>query len=213
MKLKKNLNFCEILQHAQEPKLIQKTTSDVEQRRDKTTGADRVLFSYNDWEHDKVVKASFRNSHSQVKEKFAALQTSTGTVANRLDKLDATVARQGDVTQQLMKSRNENLSQLTSVMTQMSAVMITVMAASTNDQKTVLVGVVGGLRGSRSGQPPKTKPLKQSSQNSSARFAPNLPLGYVSLTNPPLSRVACYESEKLGFLRVIVPNERRKSII
>ena len=47
MKLKKNLKFCEILQRAQEPELIQKTTSDIEQRRDKTTGADRVLFSYN----------------------------------------------------------------------------------------------------------------------------------------------------------------------
>ena len=160
-----------------------------------------------------MVKVSFRNSHSQVKEKFAALQTSTGTVANRLDKLDATVARQGDVTQQLMKSRNENLSQLTSVMTQMSAVMTTVMGASTNDQKTVMVGVVGGLRSSRSGQLPQTKPQKQSSQNSSPCFAPNLPLGHVSLTNPPASRAACYECKKLGFLRVIVPNERRKSII
>ena len=43
-------------------------------------------------------------------------------VANRLDKLDATVARQGDATQQLMKSMNDNLTQLTAVMTQMPAV-------------------------------------------------------------------------------------------
>ena len=55
-----------------------------------------------------MVKARFPNSHSQVEEKFAALKTSMGSVANRLDKLDATVARQGHATQQLMKSVNSS---------------------------------------------------------------------------------------------------------
>ena len=74
-----------------------------------------------------------------------------GTVADRLDKLDATVARQGDATQQLMKSMNDNLTKLTAVMTQMPAVMTAAMAASMTDLKTVLVGVAGGPRSSSSG--------------------------------------------------------------
>ena len=88
-----NRNFCEVLQRAQELDLIQKNAGDVDQRRDKTTRADRVRFSNDDWEQDNVVRANFPNTHGPVEEKFAALQTSMGTVANRLDKLDATVAR------------------------------------------------------------------------------------------------------------------------
>ena len=153
-----NRNFCEVLQHVQELELIQKNARDVDQRRDKTTRGDRVRFSYEDWEQDSVVRASFPNSRGPVEEKFAALQTSMRTVANRLDKLDATVARQGDATQQLMKSMNDNLTQLTAVMTQMPAVMTAAMAASMNDLKTVLVGVAGGPRSSSSGQLPQTQP-------------------------------------------------------
>ena len=136
-----NRNFCEVLQRAQEPELIQKNARHVDQRRDKTTRADWLRVSYDDWEQDIVVRASFPNSHGQLEEKFAALQTSTGTVANRLDKLDATVARQGDATQQLMKSMNDNLTQLTAVITQMPAVVRVAMAASMNYLKTVLVEV------------------------------------------------------------------------
>ena len=88
-----NRIFCEFLQRAQKLELIQKNARDVDQRRDKTTRADRVRFSYDDWEQDNVVRASSPNSHGQVEEKFAALQMSMGTVADRLDKLDATVAR------------------------------------------------------------------------------------------------------------------------
>ena len=116
----------------------------MDQRRDKATRADRVRFSYDDWEQDNVVRARFPNSHGQVEEKFAALQTSIGTMANRLEKLDATVARQGAATQQLMKSMNDNLTQLTAVMT-------AAVAESMNDLKTVLVGVAGGPRSSTSG--------------------------------------------------------------
>ena len=112
-----NRSFCEALQRWQELELIQKNARDVDQRRDKTTRADKVRFSYDDWEQDNVVRASSPNSHGQVEKKFAALQTSMGTVANRLHKLDATVARQGGATQQLMKRMNDNLTQLTAVMT------------------------------------------------------------------------------------------------
>ena len=85
--------FCEVLQCTKELELIQKNARDVEQRRDMTTRADRLRLSYDDREHDSVVRASFPNWHGQVEEKLAALQTSMGTVVNRLDKLDATVAR------------------------------------------------------------------------------------------------------------------------
>ena len=100
----------------------------MEQRPDKTTRADRVRFSYDDSEQDSVVRASFPNSHGKIEEKLAALQTSMGTVGTRLDKLDATVAAQGDATLQLMKSMNGNLTQLTAVMTQIPAVMTAAMA-------------------------------------------------------------------------------------
>ena len=152
-----NRKLCEILQRAQELELIEKNAKDVDQRWDKATRADRVRFSYDHWEQEKVVKASFPNSHGQVEEKFAALQTSMGIVANRLDKLDATVARQGDATQQLTMSKNDNLTQLTAVITQMPAVMTAAMAASTNDLKTVLVGVAGGPRSSSFGQLPQAQ--------------------------------------------------------
>ena len=90
----KNRKFFEVLQRAQELELIQKNARDVDHRRDKATRADRVRFSYDDWEQDSVVRAKFPNSLGPVEEKFATLQTSMGTVANLLDKLDATVARQ-----------------------------------------------------------------------------------------------------------------------
>ena len=164
-----NRNFCEILQRAQKLELIQKYARDVDQRRDKATRADRVRFSYDDLERDNMVRASFPNSHGPVEEKFAALQTSMGTVANRLDNLDVTVARQGDATQQLMKRMNDNLSQLTAVTTQMPAVMTAAMAASMNDLKTVLVGVAGGPSSRSSRQIPQTQPQQQPPQNTNNR--------------------------------------------
>ena len=143
------------MQRAQELELIQKNARDVDLQRDKTTRADSVRFPYDDWEHNSVAKATLPNSQGQVDVKFDVLQTSMGTLVNRLDKLDATVARQRDATQQLMKSMNENITQLTAVMTQMPAVMTAAMAASMNDLKTVLVGVAGGHRSSSSGQLPR----------------------------------------------------------
>ena len=205
-----NRIFCEVLQRAQELELIEKNARDVDQRRDKTTRADRVRFAYDDWGQDKVVRASFPNSHGPVEEKFAALQTSMGTVAKRLDKLDATVVRQGDATQQLMKSMNDNLTQLTAVMTQMPAVMTAAMAASMNDLKTVLVGVAGGPRNSSSGQLPQTQPPQQPPQNTNTRFAPNKTLGHVSLNNPPPSRAECDECKEVGHFPRDCPNRTKK---
>ena len=68
-----NRNFCEFLQRARKLELIQKNARDVDQRGDKTTRADRVRFSWDDWEQDNVVRASFPNPHGPVEEKFAAL--------------------------------------------------------------------------------------------------------------------------------------------
>ena len=205
-----NRNFCEVLQRAQELEFIQKNARDVDQRRDNTTRADRVRFSYDDWEQDNVVRASFPNSHGQVEEKFAALHTSMGTVANRLDKFDATVARQGYATQQLMKSMNDNLTQLTAVMTQMPAVMTAAMAASMNDLKTVLVGVANGPGSNSSGQLPQTQPQQQPPQNTNSRLAPNKTFGHVSLNNPPPSTAECYERKELGHFARDCPKRTNK---
>ena len=151
-----------------------------------------------------MVRVNFLSWHGQVEGKFAALHTSVGTVVNRLDRLDATVARQGDDTQQLMKSMKNNLSQLTAVMAQMPAMMTAVMAASMKDLKTVLVGVAGGPRKSSSGLLPQTQPQPQRPQNSNTRFAPNKPFGHVSLTNPPPSRAERYECKEVGYFELVL---------
>ena len=134
-----------------------------------------------------------------------------GTVANRLYKLEATVARQGDATQQLMRSMNINLTQLTAVMTQMPAVLKAAVAASKNDLKTVLVGVAGGPRSSSSGLLPQTQPQQQPPRNPNNRFAPNKTFGHVSLNNPPPSRAEQYECKKLGHFALDCPKRTIKS--
>ena len=134
-----------------------------------------------------------------------------GTVANRLDKLDGTVARQGDATQQLMKSMNDNLTQLTAVMTQMPALMTAAIATSMKDLKTVLVGVAGSPRISSSGQLPQTRRQQQPPQNTNTRFAPNKPFGHVSLNNPAPSRAECYESKEVGHFARVCPKRTNKS--
>ena len=106
---------------------------------------------------------------------------------------------------------NDNLTQLTAVMTQMPAVMTAAMAASMNDLKTVLVGVAGGPRSSSSGQLPHTQPQQQPPQNTNTRFAPNKTFGNVSLNNPPPSRAECHKCKEVGHFVRNCPKRTNKS--
>ena len=135
-----NRNSCQVLRRAQKLELIQKNAREVVERRDNTTRADKVRFSFIDWQYDNVVRASAPNLDSQREVKFGALQMSVDIVSNPLHKLDATVARQKKTAQQLLKSMNENLSQLTVVMT-------AAMAALMDDLKTVLVVIAAAVLG------------------------------------------------------------------
>ena len=106
-----NCNFCEVLQPAQDLELIQKNTRDAELRREKPVRGEKVRYVADDADSDEVVRASFQSFPSQVEEKFVALQTSMSTVANRLDKLDHTIVKQGEANHQMMKTLGENLTQ------------------------------------------------------------------------------------------------------
>ena len=99
-----NRNFCEVLQRAQELELIQKNARDAELRREKPVRGEKVRYVADDADSDEVVRASFQSFPSQVEEKIVALQTSMTTVANRLDKLDHTIVKQGEANHQMMKS-------------------------------------------------------------------------------------------------------------
>ena len=106
---------------------------------------------------------------------------------------------------------NDNLTQLTAVMTQMPAVMTAAIASSINDLKTVLVGVAGGPRSSSFEQLPQTQPQQQPPPNPNTRFAPNKPVGHMSLNNPPLSRTECYVCKEVGKFARDCPKRTIKS--
>ena len=99
-----NRNFCEVLQRAEQLELIQKNARVAELRREKPGRGEKVGYVADDADKDEVVRASFQSFPSQVEEKFVAFQTSMSTVANRLDKLDHTFAKQGEANHQMMKS-------------------------------------------------------------------------------------------------------------
>ena len=87
-----NRNFCEVLQRAQELELIQKSARDAELHHKKPITGENVCYFSDDADSDEVVRARFQSLLSQVEEKFVALQTSMSMVANRLDKLEHTIA-------------------------------------------------------------------------------------------------------------------------
>ena len=151
-----NRNFCEVLQQAQELELIQRNARDAELRREKPIRGEKVRYVADDADSDEVVRASFQSFPSQVEEKFDALQTSMSTVANRLDKLDHTIAKQGEANHQMMKSLGENMTQgfnqMNNNLSQMPAAISAAMAASMGNLKAVLVGAIGGAQSRGGGQ-------------------------------------------------------------
>ena len=198
-----NRNFCEVLQRAQELELIQKNARDAELRREKPVRGEKVRYVADDADSDGVARASFQSFPSQVEEKFVALQTSMSTVANRLDKLDHTIAKQGEANQQMMKSLGEDLTQgfnqKNNNLNQMPAAILAAMTASMGDLKAVLLGAIGGAQ-SRGGGPfqqcaqQPSQPLEQQSNFSNR----NNHKGHVSLSNPPPSRAEGFQSKELG---------------
>ena len=198
-----NRNFCEVLQRAQELELIQKNARDAELRREKPVRGEKVRYVADDADSDEVVRASFQSFPSQVEEKFVALQTSMSTVANRLDKLDHTIAKQGEANHQMMKALGENLTQgfnqMNNNLSQMPAAISAAMAASMGDLKAALVGAIGGAQSRGGGQfqqcvQQPSQPLQQQSNFTSR----NNHMGHVSLSNPPPSRAECFECKEIG---------------
>ena len=198
-----NRNFCDVLQQAQELELILKNARDAELRREKPVRGEKVRYVADDADSDEVVRASFQSFPSQVEEKFVALQTSMGTVANRLDKLDHTNAKQGEANHQPMKSLGENLTQgfnqMNNNLSRMPAAISAAMAASMGDLKAALVGAIGGAQSRGGGQfqqcaQQPSQPLQQQSNFSNR----NNHMGHVSLSNPPHSRAECFEFKEIG---------------
>ena len=105
-----------------------------------------MRLSDNDWEHDKVVRASFPNLQSQIEEKFAALETLMRTVANRLDNLGGGETGRGYL------AADEEYEQADCSNDADASSGDSRAAASMDDLKTVLVGVAGGPRSNSSGR-------------------------------------------------------------
>ena len=198
-----NRNFCEVLQRAQELELIQKNSRDAELRREKPVRGEKVRYVADDADSDEVVRASFQSFPNKVEEKFVALQTSMSTVANRLDKLDHTIAKQGEANHQMMKSLGENLTQgfneMNNNLSQMPAAISAAMAASMGDLEAALVGTIGGAQSRGGGQFQQcahqpSQPLQQQSNFSNR----NNHMGHVSLSSPPPSRAECFECKEIG---------------
>ena len=127
-----------------------------------------MRFSCDDLVHYNVVRASFTNSHSQVEVKFAALQTSMGTVVNRWGKLDATdksktgrrySAADEEHERQAFADESSDDTDASSDNSSDGR-----MDERPEDSETVLVGVAGGPRSSSSGQLPQIQSPQQPSQ-------------------------------------------------
>ena len=198
-----NCNFCEVLQRAQELELIQKNARDAELRREKPVRGEKKRYVADGADDDDVVRASFQSFPSQVEEKFVALQTSMKTVANRLDKLDHTIAKQGEANHQVMKSLGENLTQgfnqMNNNLNQMPAAISAAMVASWGDLKAAFVGAIGGAQNRDGGQfqqcAQQPSQCLQQQSNFSRR---NNHMGHVSLSNPPPAMAECFDCKEIG---------------
>ena len=209
-----NRKFCEILQRAQELELIQKNARDAELRRETPIRGEKVRHVADDADSDEVVRASFQSFRSQVEEKFVALQNSMSTVANRLDKLDHTIAKQAEANHQMMKSLAENLTQgfneMNNNLSQMPAAISAAMTASMGDLKAALVGAIGGVQSRGGGQfqqcaQQPSQPLQQQFNFSSQ----NNHTGHASSSNPPHSRAKGFECKEIGHFARECPRRTR----
>ena len=167
-----------------------------------------------DIDSDEVVRASFQSFPSQVEEKCVALQACMSTVANRLEKLDHTIAKQGEANHQMMKCLGENLTQgfnqMNNNLSQIPAAISTAMAASMGDLRAALMGAIGGVQSRGGGQfqqcaQQSSQPLQQQFNFSSR----NNHMGHVSLSNPPTSRSECFECKEIGHFTRACPRRTR----
>ena len=106
-----NRIFYEVLQRAQKLELIQQNAVEAELRREKPTRSEKVGYVVDNADSNDGIRASFQSFPRQVEQTFVALQTSISTVANRLDKLDHTITKQGEANHQMMKNLGDNLTQ------------------------------------------------------------------------------------------------------
>ena len=125
------------------------------------------------------------------------------TVANRLDKLDHTIAKQGEANHQMMKTLGENLTQgfnqMNNNLSQMPLAISAAMATSMGDLEAALVGAIGSAQSRGGGQfqqcvQQPSQPLQQGSNFSNI----NNHMGHVILNYPPPSRAECFECKEMG---------------
>ena len=173
-------NFCEVLQRAQELEIIQKSS---EQRREKSFKSDRIRYSQEDFELE-TVRAGF-NTNNLIEEKFAALQTSMNTVASRLDRLDASIAR----TNESIAKTNENGREQTQILKDLP-----------NAIAAAIVGAGGSAQSRGGGQPPQwqrqqPQPFRNPiGQTNSAGYGRSVHIA----TQPPPAEAECFKCNEIG---------------
>ena len=146
-----------------------------------------------------------------MEEQFVAPQTSMGIVVNRLRKLDATVARQGDATQHLMNGKLRESSAADSGHDTDAS------SGDSSDGGIVeqcKISVGGSCWGSSQqhfcADTTDTAATRDTTMFE-PRFPPNKPFGHVKLTNPHPSRAEWYECKQIALFARHCPKRTNKS--
>ena len=198
-----------MFQRVQELDVIQKNAREAELRREaelcreKAIRGEKVLYVTDDADSDDVVRASSQFFPSHVEEKFIALHTSMSMMANRLNKLDHTLEKQGEANHHMMKNLEDNLAQgfceIINSLNQMPAAFSVAKAALMADPKTALVGAIGSAQSRGGGQFLQcTLQLSQPPPQQSNLSSQNNNMSHVSLNNPPPSRAENFEFKEVG---------------